>query len=240
MRLVGLAILGAVMAFARDAGADDLAARPPEPLACLSRWYDARVDGDHLVLGNGEQLALDLVRTMFAVPYRAGAIRPVVDPNEDPGRTRIEALFRATYGGSAKAVEAELVSVKLGPRAVRVHRRVAPALARVAARLDPDEPALQKLGGTFAWRTIAGTTDRSAHSWGIAVDLDPMRSDYWRNDSLTHPKWKNRIPQSVVDAFEAEGFIWGGRWYHYDTMHFEYRPELFAAACAPAHLATAP
>jgi hypothetical protein len=22
------------------------------------------------------------------------------------------------------------------------------------------------------------------------------------------------------------GFIWGGYWYHYDTMHFEYRPEL--------------
>ncbi|NUM57423.1 MAG: M15 family metallopeptidase, partial [Bdellovibrionaceae bacterium] len=27
--------------------------------------------------------------------------------------------------------------------------------------------------------------------------------------------------------FESEGFIWGGKWNHYDTMHFEYRPELF-------------
>ncbi|MBP9613702.1 MAG: M15 family metallopeptidase, partial [Sulfurospirillum sp.] len=26
---------------------------------------------------------------------------------------------------------------------------------------------------------------------------------------------------------EKYGFVWGGRWYHYDTMHFEYRPELF-------------
>ncbi|MEJ2663631.1 MAG: M15 family metallopeptidase, partial [Spirochaetia bacterium] len=26
--------------------------------------------------------------------------------------------------------------------------------------------------------------------------------------------------------FEKYGFIWGGKWYHYDTMHFEYRPEL--------------
>lgn len=24
-------------------------------------------------------------------------------------------------------------------------------------------------------------------------------------------------------------WIWGGRWYHYDTMHFEYRPEIVAA-----------
>ncbi|WP_233144810.1 M15 family metallopeptidase [Campylobacter pinnipediorum] len=21
--------------------------------------------------------------------------------------------------------------------------------------------------------------------------------------------------------------MWGGRWKHFDTMHFEYRPELF-------------
>ncbi|MDD5211432.1 MAG: M15 family metallopeptidase, partial [Sulfuricurvum sp.] len=30
------------------------------------------------------------------------------------------------------------------------------------------------------------------------------------------------------------GFIWGGRWYHYDTMHFEYRPELLAPSCINA------
>jgi len=23
------------------------------------------------------------------------------------------------------------------------------------------------------------------------------------------------------------GFIWGGKWPNYDTMHFEYRPEIF-------------
>ena len=37
-----------------------------------------------------------------------------------------------------------------------------------------------------------------------------------------------------VDAFEAEGFIWGGRWYHFDTMHFEYRPELLDGSCYSA------
>lgn len=29
----------------------------------------------------------------------------------------------------------------------------------------------------------------------------------------------------IVKVFEKYGFIWGGTWYHYDTMHFEYRPE---------------
>lgn len=31
-------------------------------------------------------------------------------------------------------------------------------------------------------------------------------------------------------AREKHGFIWGGCWYHYDTMHFEYRPELLEIA----------
>ncbi len=38
--------------------------------------------------------------------------------------------------------------------------------------------------------------------------------------------WRNAIPLEIVAAFERRGFIWGGRWAHYDTMHFEYRPEL--------------
>ena len=29
-----------------------------------------------------------------------------------------------------------------------------------------------------------------------------------------------------VRVFEKHWFIRGGRWHHYDTMHFEYRPEL--------------
>jgi hypothetical protein len=39
-------------------------------------------------------------------------------------------------------------------------------------------------------------------------------------------------PQAIVDAFEAEGFIWGGKWHSFDFMHFEYRPELLI--CQPA------
>jgi hypothetical protein len=33
-------------------------------------------------------------------------------------------------------------------------------------------------------------------------------------------------PEKVIRAFEYEGFIWGGKWIFFDTMHFEYRPEL--------------
>lgn len=39
-------------------------------------------------------------------------------------------------------------------------------------------------------------------------------------------KYRNRIPRKIVEIFEKHGFIWGGAWYHYDTMHFEFRPEI--------------
>ncbi len=41
--------------------------------------------------------------------------------------------------------------------------------------------------------------------------------------------YKNEIPMEIVRIFEKHGFIWGGKWHHYDTMHFEYRPELLGA-----------
>jgi len=59
-------------------------------------------------------------------------------------------------------------------------------------------------------------------------------SAYWRWQRPPAPlRWRNQIPQAIVDAFEAEGFVWGGRWFHYDTMHFEYRPELLDPGCYP-------
>ena len=46
--------------------------------------------------------------------------------------------------------------------------------------------------------------------------------------------YRNRFPLEVVEVFERHGFIWGGKWAHFDTMHFEYRPELLHPACRAA------
>ena len=37
-------------------------------------------------------------------------------------------------------------------------------------------------------------------------------------------------PETVIKIFEKYGFVWGGTWDEYDTMHFEYRPELAVLA----------
>jgi hypothetical protein len=185
----------------------------------------------------GERLDRPDLEDALSLGYPKGEIAPVTDEAQDPGRVRVELLFRATYGATAREVSAALVDVKIAGRVVRFHRRAAQALGRVATRLEAllrSDPELRRyfreLGGTFNTRTIAGTERTSAHAWGIAIDIDTSMSDYWQND----PKsvvWKNRVPQSIVDAFEAESFVWGGRWFHYDTMHFEWRPELFDAQC---------
>jgi len=165
---------------------------------------------------------------------------PVVALNDDPGRLRHDELFKATYGGSAAAVEPRLERVPFVGQNVRFHDLAAEALARVSTRLDAliaADATLKKyvtgeLGGTYGWRPIANTNRLSVHSYGAAIDIRVSESAYWEWDlEQNRFGWRNAIPQAIVDAFEAEKFAWGGRWYHYDTMHFEYRPELFDPAC---------
>lgn len=66
------------------------------------------------------------------------------------------------------------------------------------------------------------------HAYGAAIDINDKFGDYWRRTKAgaKYPQWRNQVPIEIVRIFERHGFIWGGYWYHYDTMHFEYRPEL--------------
>jgi peptidoglycan LD-endopeptidase CwlK len=160
--------------------------------------------------------------------------------NFDPGRYRCAALFKKMYGENAKEVESHLTSIAWLPHSTHTMVRISRVngidrqLEAVSAELDQlppeDKKYVLKTGGTFNWRPIAGSDQLSAHSFGIAIDIDPDFSDYWRwNAGGDHGKsipYKNRIPHRIVEIFERHGFIWGGKWYHYDTMHFEYRPEL--------------
>lgn len=162
----------------------------------------------------------------------------------DPGRARYEPFFFKMYGASAAEVQKKLVPVIWLPRhlnqklMVSSVNGIAEKLQAVSNELDklPDEfmPYFQNPGGTFNWRYIAGTTRQSTHSFGATIDINVKLSDYWRNDKPdANGKYlyRNKIPLEIVEIFERHGFIWGGKWYHYDTMHFEYRPELLEANC---------
>lgn len=158
----------------------------------------------------------------------------------DPGRIRNESFFQKMYGSTEEAVKQKLAPVKWIPSGkgptmmVTTVNGVNKAFQAVSDELDklPELwPYLLRPGGSFTWRPIAGTNRLSVHSFGAAVDINVGKSNYWRNvkqDEESQFDYKNGIPAKIVEVFERHGFIWGGWWYHYDTMHFEYRPELIS------------
>ena len=107
-------------------------------------------------------------------------------------------------------------------RRFQAHRlageRIIAALSRMAAYKGVDylrDERLDRWGGCFNFRLMRGGSTLSAHAWGTAVDINPDigRLGSWP-DARTYPRF-------IIDAFEAEGFAWGGRWARPDAMHFE-------------------
>jgi len=151
--------------------------------------------------------------------------------NFEPGRIRYEPFFLKMYGNNSGEVNQNLESVTWVDGSVIAFSNVNGAADKLRLVINElsDLPGeyqkyLKNIGGTFVWRNIAGTDRLSNHSFGTAIDVNTKYSDYWKwNKNLTYV---NRIPIEIVEIFEKHGFIWGGKWYHYDTMHFEYRPEL--------------
>ena len=103
---------------------------------------------------------------------------------------------------------------------VRCHRLVLPLVR--AALQDLDRRGLGRLvnpadfGGCYYPRFIASDagTGLSHHSWGIAIDI---------NVSEGLPGRQPTLDRRVVDAFENQGFIWGGRFLIPDGTHFEFQ-----------------
>ena len=179
------------------------------------------------------------VRQSMAQPYPLEPARPQPADGIHPGRVRSEALLRALYGADKAAVAAQLRKVTLAGKGVdfSANAGAAEALARVGAglaelvRAKPELKAwVLPLGGTFAWRKVAGEQRLSPHSFGTAVDLNTKKGAYWRwSGGVSHPG-QSAYPTDIVKLFEDNGFVWGGKWREYDLMHFEYRPEILCKA----------
>ena len=179
------------------------------------------------------------VQDMFAWKYNTTSDGPI--NKEDAGRIRNEDFFKTIYGSTEYNVRNNLKSFVWCPKLVNqtilfnTKNGAYEALKKVSDELD-NHPEWKKyitdIGGTFNWRKISGTDRLSAHAYGITIDINTKFSNYWQwdcgcKDENVGLGYKNKIPVELVRIFEKNGFIWGGKWYHYDTMHFEYRPELF-------------
>ena len=217
--------------------------------------YIAGYANNHIILKDGTKLLWDDgiknkspkllldkpdIEDMFNQKYNVGIrkISPAV--NFDPGRVRNESFFLKMYGSTEREVRKNLTEITWCPKLVGQKITVTKIngidkkLMQISAELD-EHPELKKylanIGGTFTWRNINGTNRHSMHSFGMTIDINTAYSDYWQwackcTNESAEVKYKNRVPQIIIDIFERHGFIWGGKWYHFDTMHFEYRPEL--------------
>ena len=183
------------------------------------------------------------VQDTMEQPYPPDMITAVPEGNSDPGRVRCYALLSALYGGSQSEVEKSLRSVS--PCGQFNQRGGAAAALESAfgdiAGLTIVSPNISgfvyPMSGTYNYRVIAGTNTLSPHAFGIAIDLASGPGDYWRWASREQAQKRlASYPPELVRTMEAHGFIWGGKWAHFDYLHFEYRPELIIKAKANAAL----
>ena len=234
---------------AADPALDALVAAYPDHLAGYDEKHLVWKDGTRMAISDGrtgksfdELLASPDIKDQFAIPYPLGGELKPPSVNEDPGRIRNEPFFLKMYGDCRKGE----VSKRLTPVAWMPGRNggsvPATTVNSVNARLVEVVKELERLppqmtpylvpsAGTYNCRPIANTGRLSAHAFGIAIDVNDKRADYWQwSGGKGAIAWKNRVPAAIGEIFERHGFIWGAKWYHFDSMHFEYRPEIIALA----------
>ena len=186
-----------------------------------------------------EKIADADIQDMLETIYPLTEISTLMDADVDPGRTRAYALLDEIYGSSKDAITKKLISVDYGDQRLPFNQEAgAAALASAsaaAADLVKDQPQIAEYlypsSGTFNYRVIAGTDRLSPHAYGIAIDLKSSSDGYWRWASPAAGEELIKIyPQDLVRLFEKNGFVWGGKWNHFDIFHFEYRPEIIIKA----------
>jgi hypothetical protein len=182
----------------------------------------------------------------------AGLRKRVADEEIHPPR-RSEAfmgtLLRAHNRGET---ESRLVRMEVAGFTLSVHETLKDPLERVSEELSSlrktNRDVAAFLRGTaemngYNYRYVEGTRSRSLHSYGVAVDIIPKtyagKDTYWLWAMNRVPDWwtvpyarRWMPPAAVIAAFEKQGFVWGGKWLFFDTMHFEYRPEILLLAHA--------
>jgi len=163
----------------------------------------------------------------------------LMDKNFNPGRYRNYQLLEDTYGNNKQSVEKKLVNLKCGynyqfnscnnanislENALKELLELSKSNSKISNILYPGN-------GTFNYRVISGTNRLSPHSFGIAIDLKSDKKDYWKWSSKEDGEKRiNEYPEELVEVFEKNNFIWGGKWGYFDILHFEYRPEIILKA----------
>jgi hypothetical protein len=186
--------------------------------------------------GLEQKLSNPDLQDMMEQIYPMTDISNLLEEDCDPGRIRVYSLLREVYGSSRESIQSNLINVKAGGRNFQFNKnnKAAESLSVVmkeAVAMIKSSPRIAGFifpaSGTFNYRSVAGTGRLSPHSFGIAIDLKSDKKDYWKwTPREAGQKRLDVYPRELVQVFEKYNFIWGGKWGHFDILHFEYRPEL--------------
>jgi len=165
----------------------------------------------------------------------------------NPRRSSVYFLDDLWSSSNREEAWRQVTQVDFLGREVTVHNGIVSVLGRIEEKILEEAKNnttvrqwIDSLGtvDAWSWRDVASSGNRSYHAYGVAIDLLPRNlgglATYWLWTSQQTPEWwavpysrRYHPPEEVIRTFESFGFIWGGKWPNYDTMHFEYRPELF-------------
>ena len=195
---------------------------------------------DKLKKTHEEKLYNPDLQDMLEQYYPLDKTNEIYDMSFDPGRGRNYTLLGEVYGSSKQAIEKNLVSLKYGYTNYQFNGKNNANLALeyalkevipLAKSRNDIGAILYPASGTYNYRVISGTSLLSPHSFGIAIDLKSDPRDYWKWSSKEKgAKRLSEYPLELVTAFENNNFVWGGKWGHFDILHFEYRPEIILKA----------
>ncbi len=180
------------------------------------------------------------LQDMLEQVYPLGSVTKLMDKNFDPGRSRVYELINDVYGNSRQQIEKNMMPVNTGYGVYSFNKNNKAAESLKAASKELLELAkinkriggfLAPCQGTYNYRVISGTGRLSPHSYGIAIDLASDKRDYWKWASPEQGQQRLlSYSKEVVEVFEKNNFVWGGKWGHFDILHFEYRPEIIMKA----------
>ncbi|HYE09644.1 MAG TPA: M15 family metallopeptidase [Patescibacteria group bacterium] len=180
------------------------------------------------------------IQDMLEQPYPLTTTGKLMEKDFDPGRVRMYGLLKEVYGSNQQQIEKQLGNVKVGGRSFQFSKSngAGDALKAAMEELIPLAQRNNKVAsaafpssGTFNYRLISGTNRLSPHAFGIAIDLARDSRDYWQWAAREQgQKRLESYPKEIVEIFEKNNFVWGGKWGHFDILHFEYRPEIIMKA----------
>ena len=181
----------------------------------------------------------DLEDTLSEI-YPLNSIEQVMSNNRDPGRFRCYSFLNALYGENKGEIDKNIHTIVTAcgnvtfNKANNASENLRLALNEVGELIKSNEELrsfVVPLSGGYNYRFIKDTQMLSPHGYGIAIDLNKNDADYWK--WATKEQGSKRIkeyPTALVKIFEKYGFVWGGKWAHFDILHFEYRPEIILKA----------